>query len=186
MPHNPSLQLTRSGLRPPRAAELKRWAARNHMRITSFVATCLLQASAFAQSTQLTLPSPQEIGRAYSTVCAMQAQSAKLAKQARDDGASLQDLVSRLPTKPDSSFARTSEAFRETLEDSFAFPDLGMQTLFFYRASVCFRELTELRRLPRLKEHIESVAGCQREHGQEATAGLLRCLRDAVDRIPTQ
>lgn len=129
------------------------------------------------------LPTTEELGRAYATICRSQAQGATLGFAGRVDGRTLDSMMTRLREPQEPAKRQIVLAMKQTVRDVYAYPEVAYYTMFFYRSHVCFRELTELRSLPPIEGSIPKLLECQKQHGTKRSGALFQCIKQVVAQI---
>lgn len=126
------------------------------------------------------LPDADEMVKASNVLCVDQAKSALVAGDLRAKGSSKAEVLALLPDAPKALSLRVVSAMRESIEDTFDFPDLSMYTQYSFRSESCFRETLGAVRMPRLATVQPQVQKCQQVHGPEKSNALFQCIRAVV------
>ena len=140
---------------------------------------CCMASASFAQ--KFGYPDPEVFAKAAHSLCQEQNASILLAAQMRDQGQSKADALAEIAPKSSVIQLRLLDAYRENIEDVFAFPSVGTYTLTTFRAEVCRREVMAARTFPRFATVREKVEACESQHGKVQGTALYRCIRGVVD-----
>ena len=126
-------------------------------------------------------PDPDVFAKAVHSLCNEQNLSVMLAARYRDLGRTREDVLALIPTKSQVIELRALDAYRENVEDVFAFPTIGTYTMMVFRAEVCRREVMAAKTYARFETVREKVAACEVQHGKEKSNALYACVRTVVD-----
>lgn len=153
----------------------------NAIKSIVFVACAIAMATTYAQPLERwLLPDPDEMVRASNALCLDQAKSTLLAGALRAQGRSKAEVLALVPEAPKALSLRVVSAMRESVEDSFDFPDLSPYAQYSFRSEACFRETLGGVRMPRLSTVRPQVEKCQQMHGSEKSNALFQCVRTVV------
>jgi hypothetical protein len=144
-------------------------------------ALLLISAAAPAQTMEKWgYPDPDVFAKAVHSLCEEQNLSVLLASRYRDQGRSKTDVLALIPENPPSLQLRAIDAYRENVEDVYAFPQFGTYAMTVFRAEVCRKEVMSARTLGRFATVHEKVAACESQHGKVKSNELYGCVRKVV------
>jgi hypothetical protein len=112
-------------------------------RTSLFLIDCCMASATFAQ--KFGYPDPEVFAKAAYSLCQEQNASILLAAQMRDQGQSKAEALAEIAPKSSVIQMRLLDAYRENIEDVFAFPSVGTYALAAFRSEVCRREVMAAR-----------------------------------------
>jgi hypothetical protein len=154
----------------------------HRLGLSLLVGVCVASAPLHAAD-ELQLPSGEQIGRSLAVICAGQSQGVKVGIAAREAGYPLERVLGSFQEPEDPGVKLVSRGVRSSIQDTYAYPDLKYQTLFFFRSAVCFREVTELRSLPTQESSAVGLRECQRMYKEDSAPLLQICVKALVGRM---
>lgn len=128
-------------------------------------------------------PDPDTFARATYALCHEQHMSVLLATRYRDQGMTKDDVIALIPENPPALQLRALDAYREAVEDVYAFPQIGLYSMMAFRAEVCRREVMSARTFRRLASVHESISACESVHGRANSEALHHCVRKVVSAL---